>query len=382
MTTLATSTDTTHVLSHVTNVPKFGGWRADVILEGGAVPVGRVTVTCADLILKGTVDPAASGFDQPDRPHVVVLGGIGWDAPVTSPLAYASDAGVRLATVLTDLSRRAGEPLVLPTDRNIGPTFDAPATAPGAPVRYRDVLAALYRIGACPQWRVDPDGVTRFGARVGTEITARATPMGRAADIGKTKVGLDEPAGFLPGNILPGIGEIQRLTIRETAGKLEADVFTSTPTLRELQAEMMLSLFPVLTYGYARTYVVAIGGVNADGTLNLVAPPDAPGLPPLRNVGQWTLGGALAFPYEGALVAVSFLDANPTRPVVMGFAPGAVDRSRVGADNLLELGKDALVTRIADGTPVAQGVARLGDLVVCGPFGGPITTASLKVAAG
>lgn len=77
---------------------------------------------------------------------------------------------------------------------------------------------------------------------------------------------------------------------------------------------MVASAFPSLVYGHPRTYIVA--AVNADGTLDLVPPPDAPHLPELRRVEQWSVVELV--PAKGTSVAVLFLDANPARPVVIG----------------------------------------------------------------
>ncbi len=207
--------------------PTFGAWRADVSLIGGALPVvgSLLTLTIADLVLSaGYV--LRSDYDQPDRPRAVVVGGQGWEGAVTSPISYRSAGGVLLSTVLRDLSRRSGQAIVLPVDRTMGVAFAYPAGTPRAPQRYRDVLAALVRFGYCQAYRVDPDGVTRFGARVGTQVTARATDMGSSSNVEVTTYGVDSPVAFLPGNIVGGV-TIGRLAVHETAGTLSVDVWAA-----------------------------------------------------------------------------------------------------------------------------------------------------------
>jgi len=70
----------------------------------------------------------------------------------------------------------------------------------------------------------------------------------------------------------------------------------------------------------------------------------------------------------GALVLVSFVDADPSRPVVVAHddpdAPGWMPLE-------LDLG----------GTDL-RGIVRLGDAVQAGPFAGVTTLASLRVKAG
>lgn len=204
--------------------PKFGGWRADVSLIGGALPTpgASCSLAIADLTLAGYV--LRSAYDQPDRPRAVVVGGNGWEGEVAAPISFRSSGGVLVSTVLRELSRRSGETIVLPVDRVMGLAFAFPASTPRAVVRYRDALAALVRFGYVESYRVDPDGVTRFGARVGVTVTARATELDSSSNVDATLYGIDSPAAFLPGNVVAGT-VIRRLTVRETAGSLTATVY-------------------------------------------------------------------------------------------------------------------------------------------------------------
>src|SRR5262249_10256066 len=155
---------------------------------------------------------------------VIIVWGLGWKALVTAPISFQSDAGVRLSTVLDAVARGAGMAIEQPTDATIGDYYEIVASRPGEPVRWMDVLADLVRAGHVAPWRVDPDGVTRFGARQAAKVTARATVVRRDASDGSITIGLDAPAQFLPGNTLDDGTTIARVKIRETAGKLEADV--------------------------------------------------------------------------------------------------------------------------------------------------------------
>ncbi len=308
------------------HVPKFGSWRADVTIAGGVeAPTGDVLLTVGDLELHGTVQ--RSGLDGPGKPRATVIGGAGWEDVLAAPMSYQSDAGVRLSTILRDLSTRAGEPIEQPTDRTIAERFAAPAGT-----RHRDVLAALQRGGYVPAWRVDPDGVTRFGARAGATVTARADEMRRDAALGIVTLGIDSPASFLPGGVLQDGSVIERIVVRETAGKLEADAWVSDASVRASVLRMVAEAFPVLVYGYPRTYHVA--AVLDDGRLDLEAPPDQRRyLPELQAAEQWSLGGAIVTPAVGAEVLVAFRDADPTRYVVLGWAPGVPDALALGGDD-------------------------------------------------
>ena len=100
---------TAHAHTLRLTVPQYGQWRLDAVLEGGAAPAEGATVSAlvGDLALTGRV--LRAGNDAPDRPHVIVIGGLGWERPLATPVAYQSDAGIMLSTVLRDLAARAGE---------------------------------------------------------------------------------------------------------------------------------------------------------------------------------------------------------------------------------------------------------------------------------
>lgn len=209
--------------------PYYGQWRVDAVLEGGALPSGLVTVDLAGLIAVGTVDPEQSGFDAPDLPHVVVIGGIGWSAEVTAAaarsLTFHADSGVRLRSVLAALARAAGETIAQPTDRAIGSHWGAVSSAPGERVRYRDELTEMVRAGDVAGWYVDTLGTTRFVARATPEVTARATLLRANASVGFRVFGVDEPAYFMPGAIVEGVG-VGRSVVLESPGSLTVECWS------------------------------------------------------------------------------------------------------------------------------------------------------------
>lgn len=327
-------------------IPPAGDWRADVVLESGTLPtVGApTTLVIGDLTMLGVVEAAA--FDAPDRPHVVVTGAPGWDALVVAPISFQSDAGVRLSTVLAALSAAAGQPYSPPpVDVVVGNYFELIASRPSEPVRYRDALSSLARAGVLAAWRVDPDGVTRFGARPGLDATVRATVLRQSASAALTVVGVDAPAAFLPGNTFGGVPISKLVLTDEGGGKLEAQIWAGpskgAPSIRELNQRMVASLLSELV----RTYVVA--AVAGDGRLDLVPPPDSPHLPEMRNVEQWTMGGAIVKPTLGALVLVVFRDAYHTRPIVVAFGPGTPMQIAVDASGVVAVGAGASGVELA-----------------------------------
>ena len=300
--------------------PEWGGWHADVTLDGGTPPTGDITLTSGALTLQGKVQ--RSGFDAPDKPRVVIFGGLGWQGLITSPLSFQSDAGVRLSTVLAALSGGSGQKIEQPADTTIGVYYECVASRAREPIRWADALAELVRDGYAPPWRVDPDGVTRFGPRTPKEVSARATVLHVDAGVGFTTYGIDDPAEFLPGNTIGGV-PIARVLIRETSGKFEVDVYTqepaATPSIREQLRRLIAQA--VAAQDTVRTYTVA--SVHADGRLDLVPPSDAPHLPEMKNVEPWTLGGTKYEASPGEEVVVIKRDNKSTRPIVLGVKLGA-----------------------------------------------------------
>ncbi len=293
--------------------PKFGCWRADLLLtEGATLPSGRVTITCGTMTLTGNVMRA--GFDATDRPHVIVVGGLGWQGLVERPLSWQVDSGVRLNTVLKQLASLAHETIVLPQDMALGTHYELIASRPGEPVHLADALNNLVRHGYCPPWRVDDDGVTRFGERTSVAVTARATLLSANRGVGIQTYGIDDPAQFLPGNTIEGT-PIERYDLREAEGKLEVDIYSTESALP--MRDMIHRIVAAELGDRCRTYRVAV--CRADGRCDLVPPPDSPHLPELKNVEQWTVGGETFIAHDGDECVVEMRDERGTRPVITGF---------------------------------------------------------------
>lgn len=218
---------TLRVLRLEAHVPPTGAWLASVWLDSSTLPaVGQTTLTVGDLELVGSV--IRTDFD--DHPGgalavAVVRGGPGWRLPVTRAGSYAG--GVRLVTVLRDLATMAGEPIAEPTDADLGTAYRWEAHSPTAPVHREDVLNELVTRGYLPTWRVEPfTGRTRFDAwpSIGA-ADGRGRVLSRSTSRGRRTVGLDVvTAAFLPGATLEDT-VIRRTILRESAGKLRAEVF-------------------------------------------------------------------------------------------------------------------------------------------------------------
>lgn len=206
--------------------PEYGQWYVNTTLESGDAPtVGDlVTLTIADITAIGTV--ATSGLDEPELPHVSVVGGIGWSAEVsrTALLTFQSAGGVRLSTVLNALAKFAGETIELPSDVTIGSHYACDASRAGQPALYRDALTDLVREGWIAGWHVGIDGVTRFVPRTETDLSplVRATPFPGKAHVGLRVFGVDEPGQFMPGVSVEGV-RVGRLVVCERPDDLRVE---------------------------------------------------------------------------------------------------------------------------------------------------------------
>lgn len=314
-----------HIVSLTAVLPAMGAIRADVELQNGPLPVGKQTLTIATSVgtpLSWSVSVLRADYDDAGRPHAIVVGGVGWQNLITSPIGFESAAGVRLGTVLGALSRGSGEQLEAPTgndDRQLGDHYSIASARPGEPSRYGEALTELVRIGALKTWHVDPDGITRFNPPTPVEIigATRANLVRNDSSVGIATYSIDNPALFRPGNTINGVTN-GKVIIREISGKLEADVFTTASGKKSRTIrEMLQQIVPQAALNLLRTYTVV--AVNGDGTLNLVPSDGNDNLPEIPNCEQWTLGGAKFKPSPGQQVTVLHRDRNGARPIAFAF---------------------------------------------------------------
>jgi hypothetical protein len=291
-----------------------GSWRHDCVLtEGQALSKGdAATIVSGSLTLKGKVK--RSNLDAVDRPHVVTVGGLGWHDLVKSPLSFQNDGGIKLRSILKILAQAADETIEMPADSVIGEYFEVVAATEHNPITYADVLTGMVRDGSLLPWHVDADGVTRFGSRTVSEVTARATITKRNEGIGIWVYSLDDPGQFIPENTIHG-RIIDRLHLTEIAGKLTAHVYApdSVDPIDDQIHRILMREFA----DRVRTYVVS--ECHADGRCDLAVPPDATHLPEMRNVEQWMIGPIIHRAAKGDEVVVSFRDWKRTKPVIIGF---------------------------------------------------------------
>lgn len=337
-------------------VPDWGCWWADVDLaEAEALTAGTAaTLVIADKTLVGTV--VSGGAVHGKAAYRIVAGAGGWGRELKRK-AYRNDAGGKVASVITDAARECGETVEgLPTTR-IGPH---PTRPEGPASRVLNTLTPR-------AWRVDFDGVTRFGARTAATYTgdgarSRVDPQGAIVEIAT-----DAIANLLPGVSVDGSAPATDVEYWLDAKRLTVKVYSSAQTSRRLAAlrKIFAALFPELRYsGTFEFRVVSQSGER----LNLQPVRVGLGMPELVGVPvRPGMAGLKATVTPGELVLVTFADRDPSRPQVISHdAPDAPGWMPV----TLELGG-----------PGALGVARQTDAVIAGPFIGTITAGSARVKA-
>ena len=330
-----------HTVTHAKLwVPAWGLPWAEVSLDEEVTLSGQVTLTIADLTQLVTV---VSGGPNVGRSHYRLVGGHGGWGRTIAEKNYVNDAGVKLSTVLGDAATAAGERFAeaLPTTR-IGTAW----------VRESGPAALALEHLATAAWYVDPEGLTRLGARAATTLAAEYTASRVDLANGSTTLAADSIAGIVPGLSVEGL-TVADVMHELTPQALRSHVWGANASggsrrVRALKS-MLAQLLPDLRFRGVYEYRIA----TQDGErVNLQPVRTSIGLPYLPRV-RVTPGipGASASHYLGARVLVAFVNADPSRPVVVSFedaeGPGFVP-------TLLKLSGGG------------AGVARLGDAVDCG----------------
>lgn len=338
-------------------VGSWGAWWADLNLTEAVDLSGAAAIEFAGVSMSGTI--VAGGTANGRAAYNVVGGRGGWGREIPRK-AYNADNGVKVSKVVGDAASAAGETVEgVPTTR-LGPHFARPA----APASH--TLHAVTR----ESWRVDFDGVTRFGARAVTSYAGDGTRVKVDPGFSFVDLAVDTVAGLLPGVTIDGSAPAsdveyelgaERITVRVYAGR------GTTPRARRLAAQRRIfdALFPELRYAGAYEYRVVS---QSSERLNLQIVRTGTGLPDLARVPvRPGMAGLRATVTPGSLVLVTFIDRDPSRPAAFAHdapdAPGWMPLT-------LELGG-----------PGALGVALIGSVTSCPAGAGTVTTGSVRVKA-
>lgn len=335
-------------------IADWGRWWCDVDLAEPAVLAGAAAVVLADIAGSGTI--VSGGAVDGKAAYRVVGGKGGWGKRIKAK-GYVNDAGVKVSGVVQDAAREVGE------------TVDGlPATKLAAHYTRDEAPASKVLQNIFPQgWRVDLDGVTRFGKLpianyTGDGTRTKIVPDGRIIEIATESIAQLLPGvtidGGLPATDVEYLLDASRLTVRVYSGLAGARFATAYKRIFD-------ALFPDLKWRGTYEFRVV---EQVSNRFELQPVRSASGMPELSLVPARGSAGVRATVQPGELVLVSFVDGDPSRPVIIAHdeidGPGWMPL-------FLQLGEEPTL-----------GVARLTDAVIAGPFVGAITFASVRIKAG
>ena len=315
-------------------IPAHGIWWADVSTDDEVELEGAVSIEVSDLLLEGTV---VSGGPYQGRSSFRVTGGAGGWGKVIAARAYTNDAGVKLSTILADAAVDAGETLdvtsLASTDRLAG--HYARENAPAG--RVLQVLKP-------EAWYVDTTGITRLGSRAAVTLDTSATRVDFDQARGVLKLASDTIAQFLPGVVVDGLEAVDvhhELTPDTLRTTLWGNALGSTSRRVQALERLIRQLLP--DYRYHVTYEYRV--VTLEGErVNLQPVRVSLGMPDLGRVRvRPGVPGVRADIPLGSVVLVSFVNADPSRPVVVGFEDAEGD----GFPTVVEVGLSALAVSLS-----------------------------------
>lgn len=329
------------------SIGAWGTWYVDASLDSGEPISGAAVVVANDLTLAGTV---LSGGPDRGRAPVRIVGGKGGWGKVLPGRSYANDAGVKRATIARDAAQSCGELFDLASASGVaGAAFVRPE---GPASRALDLVAP----GA---WYVGEDGVTRLGKRPARELPMGVTRVSNDPARGTSLLASESLAGLLPGLVVDG------KTVVDVEHDASPTKVRTTVYFARQGASRLLDPWQRLFEAFdphrhfRATWEYRVDG-NDGKRLNLSPARKSTGMPTLLRVPVRAGAPGIDADYlRGTLVLVAFVDADPTRPAVVGFEDPR--GSNFVPDEL----------RLAEGT---KGAARDGDpveiIILTGPAAG------------
>jgi len=342
------------VVSGHVSIPYYGTWTADVMMPEapGYIlnPGTSVTLTLGNLSLQGAV--YRSGPFSGQMKLRIVGGYGGWQKTVPSQ-QYVLSGGVLLSTVLGDLAAAVGEKVNVQNDQALGSIF----------VRESAPASRILRQIAGPLWYVDTKGVTQItNARPSKAVSSAFLVNRWDGDRGEFEVSTEDYASWMPGNtfsneVVTTTQTISLATIdTDNKGTLRFTILTvGPPTDRLIDDIRALIREEIETFTFTGVYeyaVQATDGTTVDAQPTSTSLP----LPSLRKVPLRTgIPGTSVSPSSGSLLAVGFLNGDPTRPIVFGVFDGTTAQSVAFQNGNLPAARGG-----------SNGPIPLGDSVVAG----------------
>lgn len=296
------------ITSGKVHIPGWGFAHGEVSLDGEVTLTGSVTLKIADLTMVCSV--VSGGAMKGRSTYRIVAGAGGWGQTIPAK-SYANDANDKVSTVLGDAAREVGETIEdIANTVRVGANFQRPE---GPASR---VLQMVSR-GA---WYVDETGVTRLGTRATGALVGNVTRVA-PVDLARGKVVLaaESIATILPGLVVDGLTAQDVTHEISPEGGLRSTVWGSQQygALDSFRA-IVDQVRPDLKFLGVTEYRV---GTRTGTRLDLQPVRTSTGMPDCDRVTvRPGVSGCSAEVAIGSYVLVTFADADPSSPVVVGFA--------------------------------------------------------------
>ena len=328
------------------SVPAWGvPWFDVELTDPRSDLTGKQTLELGGLAIACTVLSGGEVNGRASYRLAAGAGGWGQELPATAP--WTDDLGVKLANVAGAAASACGETLADVPSTRLGPHF----------VRAAGPASAVMHTLAPRAWYVGFDGVTRFGQRSTTAYTGDGVRTRVDHAVGVYELTVESLAGLVPGATVDGSAPAVDVEYELDSKSLVARLYVAARPRGRLAAwaRIVTAIDPRARYRgtYEFRVVTQVGE-----RLNLQPVRVSSGLPDLPRVPVRLAPGVRANFFLGCQVLVTFVDADPARPVVIaGPAPDA---------------PGWMPLSLEFGGPGALPIARATDPVVAGPFGGAI----------
>jgi len=287
-------------------IPAWGCWWADVEVDQAETLSGAVELIVADLALSGTV---VDGGPFGGRARYRIAGGAGRWGEEIAAAHYANDAGVKLSKVVGDAAAACGE--------TVGAIAATAVVGPGW-TREAGPASRCLSLAAPRGWYVDESGVTQIGQRAAANYDGAAPELeGTDRAAGKLVLGVESIATLLPGVTVNGVTAVD-VAHAIAGGKLRTTIWGDSAADTSRLADAIRRIVDALQAANRYRGVWEYRVVSQVGErLNLQAVRASSKLPDLQRVRVRPHPGIRATWKLGSLCLVSFVDADPSRPVVL-----------------------------------------------------------------
>jgi len=365
------------VMGAVITMPRIGAWTANVVADAQEDLSGAVELRAGGVAWAGTA--VRTGVAQ-DTVRAAIVGGAGGLSLQVSPKFYR-DTTARI--VVEDILSAVGEMLSQTSDAAfLGKMLAAWSRAGGKAGAALRQFVEPY--GAA--WRVLADGSIWVGQESWPEAQLEHELVAEDPRAGWVEIATED-LSLTPGTMFRG-RMVAKVEHRVSATSVRTRCWFADAQAED-PAEAIAALVRHHTAGslYLGQFPARVVAQNGDGSLELQ--PDDSRLPGMSKVPiRYGLPGVTVEVLAGARVAIEFEAGDPARPVATVWESGTVTKMVIASAAevtvnapTVNVGGATSAVKLADGTPV-QGVARIGDQVQAGPFGGVVLKGSTLVTAG